>query len=831
MQLRSIPSTAMIALAMVAWVSGCALDAAPDVVRSIELTPEASVVAVGLTQAFKAESTDGDTRRDVSSDVTWSSSDTSLATVSATGVVRGLARGTVMIVASLDSATAIATVTITNAELKSISLSPARPAIARGTKQQFTATGSFSDGSTRDLTSGAGVVWSSSAGGLVTVDDKGLASGLVSGTCDITAKLQSVSATAKLTVTDAALVSLAIEPGAATLAKGTSALLKVTGSFSDGTTQDLTAEAMWSSSETGIAELSEDADERGTVVGRAAGLAVINAAYRGKMATANVAVTDATLKSIAITPATVALPKGMTQVLVATGTYSDSTTQDISSTVSWTSSDSKVAAVSNEAGKKGTVNALTGGATATIRASQDGVTSEAMTLTVTNAQLVSLELHATTGAMAKGTKQQLTASATYTDHSTQDVTSMVTWSTSHVSIASISAAGLVTAEAAGTAKITASLLEVASPKVTLTVTSAALLSLTLAPLDKTIAKGIKTQYTATGHFSDDSTQDLTSTVTWATTTSEASIANSGTKGEATGVSVGTTTVSASLGLVTGTTTLTVSAAVLQQIQVTSQRNSVAKGQNEQYTATGTYSDTTTRNITTEVNWASSSNAVATIGLRTGLALASGVGAATITATLGTQSGTKQLTVSAAELVELQVSAADGSIQNGATLQFSATGLYTDGSRPDVTEQVQWTSLTPAIVSISNAAGSRGLATARSVGGPVTIRATLSGSEIVAERTLTVTAPTLSSLTLTPTAASIVSGATQQYSVVANYSDGTHPDVTTQATWSSTNGTAASVDQNGLATAIGAGATTITVTFGGKDASALLTVTPVISTDI
>jgi hypothetical protein len=318
-------------------------------------------------------------------------------------------------------------------------------------------------------------------------------------------------------------------------------------------------------------------------------------------------------------------------------------------------------------------------------------------------------------------------------------------------------------------------------------------------------------------------------VTWSTTGSAASIANSGTKGEVTAVSIGTTLVTASLATVFGTTTLTVSAAVLQQIQVTSAHSSVANGQSEQYTATGTYSDATTRNITSDVTWASSSSTVATIGARTGTALATGVGTSTISATLGTQTASKQLVVGAAELVELQIGAAAGSIPSGTTLQFSATGLYTDGSRPDLTDQVQWRSLSPAIVEISNAAGTRGLATARSVGGPVTIRATMNGSElgIVAERTLVVTAPTLTALTLTPTDASITSGATQQYSAVATYSDGTHPDVTAQATWSSARSDVASITQDGLATGLGAGSSTISASFDGKTTTATLTVTALV----
>src|SRR3989442_10432356 len=93
----------------------------------------------------------------------------------------------------------------------------------------------------------------------------------------------------------------------------------------------------------------------------------------------------------------------------------------------------------------------------------------------------------------------------------------------------------------------------------------------------------------------------------------ATISNAGgSQGLATSVAAGTTTITATLGGVSGNTTLTVTAANLSTITVTPTAPSIANGTNRQFTATGTYSDFTTQDLTTQVTWSSSSTAVATI---------------------------------------------------------------------------------------------------------------------------------------------------------------------------------------------------------------------------
>src|SRR5208283_3096066 len=93
--------------------------------------------------------------------VTWASDTPSVAPVSARGLVLGAAMGTANISATLASITTSTGIAVTPPLLVSVSLSPGTASIAKGTSQQFIATGTYSDGSTQNLTSA--VSWSSSS--------------------------------------------------------------------------------------------------------------------------------------------------------------------------------------------------------------------------------------------------------------------------------------------------------------------------------------------------------------------------------------------------------------------------------------------------------------------------------------------------------------------------------------------------------------------------------------------------------------------------------------------------------------------------------------------
>jgi hypothetical protein len=112
---------------------------------------------------------------------------------------------------------------------------------------------------------------------------------------------------------------------------------------------------------------------------------------------------------------------------------------------------------------------------------------------------------------------------------------------------------------------------------------------------------------------------------------------------ASGLTVGSTTIEAASGAINGSTTLTVTAAVLVSIAVTPANPMIGVGTTQQFTATGTYSNASTQNLASAAVWSSSAPGVATIST-TGLASAVWAGQTTIEAALGAISGWTTLTV-------------------------------------------------------------------------------------------------------------------------------------------------------------------------------------------
>ena len=381
-------------------------------------------------------------------------------------------------------------------------------------------------------------------------------------------------------------------------------------------------------------------------------------------------VTPAVVVSIGLSPINATCAKGATQQFLATGTYSDGTTADLTPVVAWASSNTGAATISNRAGSQGLATGV-GIGTTQITAALDGVTSPADPLTVTAAALSSIALAPLNPSAPKGTTVPFTATGTYTDGTTANLTNQVTWASATPSVAGISPSGLATALSPGMSGITASLGGVTSPADPLTVTAAALSSIALAPLNPSAPKGTTVPFTATGTYTDGTTANLTNQVTWASATP--SVAGISPSGLATALSPGTSGITASLGGVTSPSDpMTVTAAALQSIAVTPANPSVPQGQTQQLTATGTYTDGTTANLTPQVTWASSTPAVAPVS-PAGLASALTPGNSGITASLnGVTSPTDTLTVPAANVCVTGVAVQWGT--ETAALVTNADGL-------------------------------------------------------------------------------------------------------------------------------------------------------------
>jgi len=800
------------------------------VLQSIAVTPANPTVPLGETEQFTATGTYSDnSTQKLTSQVTWVSATTSVATISNSSGSQGLATtaatGTSSISATLNGVTGTTVLTVSAAVLQSIAVTPANPSVPKGETQQFTATGTYSDKSTQDLTSQ--VAWASATTSVATISNvsgsQGLATGVATGMSTVNATLNGVTGSTVLTVSAAVLQSIALTPANPSVPAGETEQFTAIGTYSDKSTQNLTSQVTWASATSSVATISNSSGSQGLATTLVTGTSSISATLNGVTGTTVLTVSAAVLQSITVTPANPTAPLGETEQFTATGTYSDKSTQILTSQVTWASATKSVATISNAAGSQGLATTVATG-TSSISATLNGITGTTV-LTVSAAVLQSIALSPANPSVPKGETEQFTATGTYSDNSTQNLTSQVTWASATTSVATITVAGLATAGATGTSTISATLSRITGSTV-LTVGAAVLQLIALTPSSPSIAKGETEQFTATGTYSDNSTQDLTSLVTWASaTTSVATISNTpGTQGFATALTTGTSTISATLGGIAGSTVLTVTAAALESIAVTPASPNLPKGETEQFSAMGTYSDQSTQDLTSQVTWASATIVVATI---TSAGLATGVttGTSTISAALNGITGSTVLTVSPAALLSIAVTPDNPFVPNGNIQQFTATGTFSDKSTEDLTSQVTWDSATASVATISNAAGSQGLATAVSEG-TATISGSLAG--ISGSTVLTVTAA-LASIAVSPADPSVPAGETQQFAATGTFSDGSTENLTNQVAWASATTSVATISNasgsQGLVTAVVQGTSTISAAFDGITGSTMLTVSP------
>ena len=697
---------------------------------SLEVTPTNPSIALGTSQQFAATGTFTDgTTQDLTTDVQWESSATGASTISNDAGSHGLAHsvglGDSAISATHSGITGSTTLTISNATLVSIAVTPVLPVVVLGMDQPFTATGTFSDGSIQDLT--AQVVWSSSHETVSTVANaagsEGVASSIATGTTTISAALSGISGSTTLEVSNAILASVEVTPSHPSAALGTTQAFVATGIYTDGSTHDVTHDVTWSTSDPAVATVSNASGSRGLATTVAVGSATIAAALEGKSGSTSFIVSAAELVAIAVSPDAATLAAGTSQAFTALGLLSDGTRQDLTDQVTWSSSDDSIATVSGAVGSQGLVTGSTVGSV-TISADFAGVSGSA-TVDVSSAALVSIDILPFVTSIAKGTQLQFTALGSYSDGSTQDLTSLVVWSTSGDGIAAISNAagsqGLVTGTGVGTATITAQLDGVAEP-VDLGVTAALLQSIQLSPANPSVPAGLTVALQATGHFSDASTQDVTQLVTWSSSDpAVATVSNAaGSLGLVKGVSGGTVQITATHSGTSATTTLAVTTAALVSIAVSPVDPFVPRGYSLALQAVGTYSDAATRDVSAEVLWSSSNTSIATIsnsagteGRVTGVAL----GAATLSATLPGGNGTTLLTVTNATLHSIVVAPNSLALVAGENRQLTATAYFSGGSVIDVTAQAKWQVTPRSVASVV-----KGLITAKKSGN-TTVRAT------------------------------------------------------------------------------------------------------------
>jgi hypothetical protein len=255
----------------------------------IQISPANSTVVLGVTQQLTAKGAflpiTGAGGRDLASIATWQSSNPAIASVDAAGVMTAHARGTVVIRADSGPFHGSTEITvIPNLSVTSLAVSPVTPSVANGLTSQFTATATYSDASTQDVTAAA--AWGSSNLSIATIDDSGLARTHTQGSTTISAGFGAQSDSTSLTVTAPVTTNIYVTPTSTTIPYSSSLPFTAIATWSDGTAVDITATATWTSSNAAAVGVDSSGVATGLQVG---GSAIISAGQNGVTGSGTVA--------------------------------------------------------------------------------------------------------------------------------------------------------------------------------------------------------------------------------------------------------------------------------------------------------------------------------------------------------------------------------------------------------------------------------------------------------------------------------------------------------------------------------------------------------------
>ncbi|MDY7226506.1 Ig-like domain-containing protein, partial [Hyalangium rubrum] len=273
-RMKNLPIS-LLALCLTLAVTGCHCSSSPADDFSIKVVLAETRISAGTKTTAKAQRIYDDGRvvdLDASTSQQWTSSAPQVASVQpqpdGTVEVTALKPGSATITVNADGVSGEATLEVTEARLLSLQVSPTSASVLAGLTQQFTAQGTYGDGTTSDVTNSA--TWTSSNTDLATVSSTGLATGVAAGgPVTLTATLGGVSGTAQFTITapPPVLTSITLTPATASVRQGSTQQFTAQGSYSDGTTSDVTNSATWTSSNTDLATVSSTGLATGVAAG------------------------------------------------------------------------------------------------------------------------------------------------------------------------------------------------------------------------------------------------------------------------------------------------------------------------------------------------------------------------------------------------------------------------------------------------------------------------------------------------------------------------------------------------------------------------------------
>ena len=635
-----------------------------DIVRveSISINKQSVTLEIGDVLHLTASLRPSNARAAVS----WKSSAPNVASVDQTGSVKALSTGTATITASADGKTATCEVIVKSSDVAVSSLTIDKNALDLLVNETFQLTATVSPSDATDKT----VSWATSNAAIASVSDKGLVTAISEGEATITASAGGKSAVCKVAVTKSTIPVTGITLNESVLDLTESETFQLTATVSPSDATDKTVS--WATSNAAIASVSD----KGLVTAISEGEATIAASIGNIFAVCKVTVTKTTIPVTGITlnKSSLELTESETFQLTAMVSPSDATDK----TVSWATSNAAIASVSD----KGLVTAISEGE-ATIAASIGNIFAVCkVTVTKTTIPVTGITLNKSSLELTESETFQLTATITPSDATDKTVS----WTTSNAAIASVSGEGLVTAISEGEATITAS--AGGKSAVCQVTVSAATIPVSSVTLNKTTLSIVETdsfQLIATVKPDNATNQD----VAWSS--AQPQIASVSDSGLVTGVSTGSTVITARVGDKSAVCTVTVTNLVIPPTSISLDQTEVEIAVGKAFTLTATVLPENTTN--SMVSWSSSNKSVATVD-QSGKVTAIKAGNVTITAKVGTLTATCAVTV-ITPVSSITLNYSTFTLKENETIKLIATIKPSNATYPSVS----WATENPNVATV------------------------------------------------------------------------------------------------------------------------------------
>jgi len=613
--------------------------AVSSAIASVALRPSDLTLLPGDTSRLSFEAWDGSGNA-VPADPIWGSSDPSVASVAGSGLVSGVGAGTATIRATQDGRTATAQVRVEDPEagpLPPASVEANTSSVvldALGSEEQLWATVRDEEG---ERLPGASVEWRSLDSSVATVASNGTVTARKAGVTAVVVETTccDLADTVEVRVEQVpALVTL--QPEALELVSGEAVALVA--SVTDANGHEIPGvDVRWQSADAAVATVNQS----GRVTARSAGSTLVTATSGSASETARVVVDGfASPTSLSLTPGTAVLGIGETLELAAEATDELGNTTDVDP--NWSSSNTDIATVNG----RGLVTARATGS-ATIRATLDGVSARAE-ITVSEPQSGPGEVERVVASTSSvvfdeiGATRQLEAAAV--DGSSQPVPGVsLMWLSLDPSIASVNDDGLVTALAEGVARVgvgapCCGVADTVQVRVEQVPAQVALQPGSLDLVSGEAATVVASVADANGHEISEPY------VRWQS--ADPAVATVNQSGRVTARSAGSTVVTATSGSASETARVVVDGfASPTSLELTPGSADLTAGETQQFVAEA--ADELGNTMEVDPSWSSSNTDVATVN-GSGMVTARGAGSATIRATLDGVSARAEIDVSAPE---------------------------------------------------------------------------------------------------------------------------------------------------------------------------------------